>query len=118
MLPTADEASAGTLDAVSSRVLPDRIGPYKILDFLGEGGMGAVYLAEQEQPIRRKVALKVIKLGMDTKEVIGRFESERQALAMMNHPNIAQVHDAGTTERGAPYFVMEHVAGIPITEVI
>jgi non-specific serine/threonine protein kinase/serine/threonine-protein kinase len=77
--------------------------------------MGVVYLAEQEQPIRRKVALKVIKLGMDTKEVIARFESERQALAMMNHPNIAQVYDAGTTERGAPYFVMEHVAGIPIT---
>jgi serine/threonine protein kinase/tetratricopeptide (TPR) repeat protein len=98
------------------RVLPDRIGPYKILDFLGEGGMGAVYLAEQEQPIRRKVALKVVKLGMDTKEVIARFESERQALAMMNHPNIAQVYDAGTTERGAPYFVMEYVAGIPITD--
>ena len=78
--------------------------------------MGSVYLAEQEQPIRRKVALKVVKLGMDTKEVIARFESERQALAMMNHPNIAQVHDAGTTERGAPYFVMEHVAGIPITD--
>jgi eukaryotic-like serine/threonine-protein kinase len=115
-LPTADEASKRTLDAVSPRVLPDRIGPYKILDFLGEGGMGVVYLAEQEQPIRRKVALKVIKLGMDTKEVIARFESERQALAMMNHPNIAQVHDAGTTERGAPYFVMEHVAGIPITD--
>ncbi len=75
-----------------TRVLPDRIGPYKILDFLSEGGMGSVYLAEQEQPIRRMVVLKVVKLGMDTKEVIARFESERQALAMMNHPNIAQVH--------------------------
>jgi serine/threonine protein kinase/Tfp pilus assembly protein PilF len=104
------------LEASSTRVLPDRIGSYKILDFLGEGGMGVVYLAEQEQPIRRKVALKVIKLGMDTKEVIARFESERQALAMMNHPNIAQVHDAGTTERGAPYFVMEFVAGVPIAD--
>jgi serine/threonine protein kinase/tetratricopeptide (TPR) repeat protein len=114
--PNADAASTRTLDAVSTHDLPDRIGPYKILDFLGEGGMGAVYLAEQEQPIRRKVALKVVKLGMDTKEVIARFESERQALAMMNHPNIAQVHDAGTTERGASYFVMEHVAGIPITD--
>ena len=114
--PNADQASTSTSDFLSTRVLPDHIGPYKILDFLGEGGMGVVYLAEQEQPIRRKVALKVVKLGMDTKEVIARFESERQALAMMNHPNIAQVHDAGTTERGAPYFVMEHVAGIPITD--
>ena len=114
--PTADEAPIANSETPSSHDLPDRIGPYKVLDFLGEGGMGAVYLAEQEQPIRRKVALKVIKLGMDTKEVIARFESERQALAMMNHPNIAQVHDAGTTERGAPYFVMEYVPGVPITD--
>jgi eukaryotic-like serine/threonine-protein kinase len=112
----ADQAANLPLNALSLHDLPDRIGPYKILGFLGEGGMGAVYLAEQEQPIRRKIALKVIKLGMDTKEVIARFESERQALAMMNHSNIAQVYDAGTTERGAPYFVMEHVAGIPITD--
>jgi serine/threonine protein kinase/tetratricopeptide (TPR) repeat protein len=114
--PTADATTAGDSGASSARVLPDHIGPYKVLDFLGEGGMGAVYLAEQEQPIRRKVALKVIKLGMDTKEVIARFESERQALAMMNHPNIAQVHDAGTTDRGAPYFVMEYIAGVPIAD--
>src|ERR1035438_211882 len=100
--------------APSGRTLPERIGPYKILEVLGQGGMGIVYLAEQEKPIRRKVALKVIKLGMDTREVIARFESERQALAMMNHPNIAQVHDAGTTERGAPYFVMEYVPGLPV----
>ena len=113
---TADEATTAKSGASPAQVLPDHIGPYKILDFLGEGGMGVVYLAEQEQPIRRKVALKVIKLGMDTKEVIARFESERQALAMMNHPNIAQVHDAGTTDRGAPYFVMEYVPGVPIAD--
>jgi len=94
----------------------ERIGPYRILEKLGEGGMGAVYLAEQDQPIRRKVALKIIKLGMDTRSVVARFEAERQALAMMSHPNIAKVLDAGATERGRPYFVMEHVPGIPITE--
>jgi eukaryotic-like serine/threonine-protein kinase len=114
--PAANQASARSSIGGFTRSHPDRIGPYKILDFLGEGGMGSVYLAEQEQPIRRKIALKVVKLGMDTKEVIARFESERQALAMMNHPNIAQVHDAGMTEHGSPYFVMEHVAGIPITD--
>jgi eukaryotic-like serine/threonine-protein kinase len=95
---------------------PDRIGPYKIMEALGEGGMGVVYLAEQTEPIRRRVALKVIKLGMDTREVIARFESERQALAMMNHPNIARAIDAGVTERGLPYFVMEYVAGIQLGE--
>jgi len=95
---------------------PDRIGPYKIRDVLGKGGMGIVYLADQEQPIRRRVALKVIKLGMDTEDIIARFESERQALALMNHPNIARVYDAGITERGLPYFVMEYVPGIPIRE--
>jgi serine/threonine protein kinase len=95
---------------------PERIGPYKILQELGEGGMGIVYLAEQEKPIRRRVALKLIKLGMDTKQVIGRFESERQALAIMNHPNVAKVLDAGSTEQGRPYFVMEYVKGVPITE--
>ncbi|MBU1674691.1 protein kinase [bacterium] len=92
------------------------IGPYRLLETLGEGGMGVVYLAEQREPIRRRVALKVIKLGMDTREVIARFESERQALAMMNHPNIACVLGAGTTEAGRPYFVMEHVPGVPITD--
>ena len=95
---------------------PEQIGPYRILETLGEGGMGIVYLAEQREPIRRRVALKVIKLGMDTKEVIARFEGERQALALMNHPNIARVLDAGSTESGRPYFVMDHVSGIPITE--
>ncbi len=91
------------------------IGPYRIIDRIGEGGMGVVYLAEQEQPIRRRVALKVIRLGMDTEDVIARFEAERQALAIMEHPNIARVFDAGATERGRPYFVMEYVDGIPIT---
>ena len=95
---------------------PDRIGPYKILDELGEGGMGVVYLAEQTEPIRRRVALKVIKRGMDTKQVLARLESERQALALMNHPNVAKLLDAGTTEAGLPYFVMEHVHGVPITD--
>ena len=95
---------------------PEHIGPYRILEQIGEGGMGVVYLAEQEHPVRRKVALKIIKLGMDTKEVIGRFEAERQALAMMSHANIARVFDAGTTEQGRPYFVMEHVPGVPITD--
>jgi eukaryotic-like serine/threonine-protein kinase len=106
--------SGGGSPTITSAVSPDHIGPYKILECLGEGGMGVVYLAEQEQPIRRKLALKVIKQGMDTHEVIARFESERQALAIMNHPNIARVYDAGIAERGTPYFVMEHVPGVPI----
>ncbi len=93
-----------------------RIGRYKLLQKLGEGGCGVVYMAEQEEPVRRFVALKVIKLGMDTKSVIARFEAERQALAMMDHPNIAKVLDAGATETGRPYFVMELVRGIKITE--
>ena len=91
------------------------IGAYKILQQIGEGGMGVVYMAEQQEPVRRKVALKVIKLGMDTKQVIARFEAERQALAMMDHPSVARVFDAGTTERERPYFVMEYVQGVPIT---
>jgi serine/threonine protein kinase/tetratricopeptide (TPR) repeat protein len=94
----------------------DRIGHYKPLQQIGEGGCGLVYMAEQEEPVRRRVALKVIKLGMDTKQVIARFEAERQALAMMDHPNIARVFDAGVTETGRPYFVMELVRGIKITE--
>ena len=92
------------------------IGRYKLLQKIGEGGCGVVYMAEQEQPVRRRVALKVIKLGMDTKNVIARFEAERQALAMMDHPNIARVLDAGATETGRPYFVMELVNGVKITE--
>ncbi len=98
--------------APSTRV---RIGRYAVLRRLGEGGMGVVYLAEQTEPVRRRVALKVIKLGMDTRQVVSRFESERQALALMNHPNIAQVFDAGATDEGRPYFVMEYVGGAPIT---
>jgi serine/threonine protein kinase/tetratricopeptide (TPR) repeat protein len=93
----------------------DRIGHYKLLQQIGEGGCGVVYMAEQEEPVRRRVALKVIKLGMDTKSVIARFEAERQALAMMDHPNIARVFEAGATETGRPYFVMELVRGIKIT---
>jgi serine/threonine protein kinase/Tfp pilus assembly protein PilF len=92
------------------------IGSYKLLEQIGEGGFGLVFVAEQHQPVRRKVALKVIKPGMDTRQVIARFEAERQALALMDHPNIAKVYDAGTTEAGRPYFVMELVRGIPITE--
>ena len=94
----------------------NRIGPYKLLQRLGEGGCGVVYMAEQEKPIRRRVALKIIKLGMDTKNVIARFEAERQALALMDHPNIARVLDAGATETGRPYFVMELVYGVKITD--
>src|SRR5207245_706707 len=94
----------------------DRIGRYKLLQQIGEGGCGVVYMAKQEQPVRRRVAIKVIKLGMGTKQVIARFEAERQALALMDHPNIARVLDAGATETGRPYFVMELVRGIRITE--
>jgi len=108
-LPTAEKSG-------SDSVNPDRIGPYRILEVLGEGGMGTVYLAEQKKPIRRRVALKIIKLGMDTKQVIARFDAERQALAMMNHPNVARVHEAGSTEQGRPYFTMEYVKGEPITK--
>ena len=93
-----------------------RIGHYKVLEKIGEGGCGGVYMAEQEKPVRRRVALKIIKLGMDTKNVIARFESERQALAMMDHPNIARVLDAGTTETGRPFFVMELIHGVNILE--
>ena len=94
----------------------DRIGPYRILQLLGEGGCGVVYMAEQEQPIRRRVALKIIKLGMDTKQVVARFEAERQALALMDHANICRVFDAGATNTGRPFFVMELVRGVKITD--
>src|SRR5271167_3529658 len=92
------------------------LGRYKLLEKIGEGGCGEVYVAEQSEPVRRRVALKVIKLGMDTKQVVARFEGERQALAMMDHPNIARVLDGGTTENGRPFFVMELVPGVRITE--
>ena len=94
------------------------IGRYKLLEQIGEGGMGVVYMAEQQEPVRRKVALKIIKPGMDTREVIARFEAERQALALMDHPNIAKVLDAGATESGRPYFVMELVRGMPHHRVL
>ena len=94
----------------------DRLGPYRLLEVLGKGGFGVVHLAEQTAPIRRRVAIKLIKPGMDSEGVIARFEAERQALAILDHPNVARVIDAGTTDRGRPYFVMEYVPGVPITE--
>jgi serine/threonine protein kinase len=104
-------------DAAARHPPPEQIGPYRILDKLGEGGMGIVYKAEQRQPIRRIVALKVIKLGMDTREVVARFEAERQALALLSHPNVAGVLDAGVTpDTGRPFFAMEFVAGVPLRE--
>src|SRR5262245_37139143 len=92
------------------------IGPYKLIEQIGEGGFGVVFMAEQQEPVRRKVALKVLKPGMDTRQVVVRFEAERQALALMDHPNIAHVFDGGATESGRPYFVMELVKGEPITD--
>ena len=98
-------------------VAAGKIGPYRMLQLLGEGGMGEVWLAEQKTPIHRTVALKLIKAGMDTKTVIARFESERQALALMDHPAIARVFDAGSTPEGRPYFVMEYVPGLPLRNI-
>jgi len=118
--PASPGAESGGLNAASSQPEPapllERIGRYKLLQKIGEGGCGVVYFAEQEEPVRRRVALKVIKLGMDTKSVIARFEAERQALALMDHPNIAKVLDAGSAESGRPYFVMELVRGTKITD--
>ena len=113
---SGQQATAPDFSARSTGEHPDRIGSYRILEILGEGGMGIVYLAEQSDPIRRRVALKVIKPGMDTANVLARFEAERQALAVMSHPHIAKVFDAGVTEKGRPYFVMEYLPGIPITD--
>ena len=113
--PTPPEDDS-TVTAFPPDRAPERIGPYKILEKIGEGGMGVVYLAEQEAPLRRRVALKVVKPGMDSKQVLARFEAERQSLALMNHPGVAKVFDAGSTGEGRPYFVMEHVAGLPITD--
>src|SRR5579863_5235513 len=106
----------GEIGPVGPENVGSVIGPYKLLQLLGEGGFGVVYMAEQEKPVRRTVALKIIKPGMDTSQVVARFESERQALALMDHPNIARVLDAGATDSGHPYFVMELVRGVPITE--
>jgi eukaryotic-like serine/threonine-protein kinase len=110
--PPRDEAQA----ASSPQRPGDLISHYKLLEPIGEGGFGTVWMAEQERPVRRRVALKILKLGMDTREVVARFEAERQALAMMDHPNIARVFDGGTTDHGRPFFVMELVRGVPITE--
>ena len=116
--PTGLNGDADCTSLVSefSEKAGDRIGRYKLLEKIGEGGCGAVYMAEQEEPVRRRVALKIIKLGMDTRQVVARFEAERQALALMDHPNIAKVLDGGATQTGRPYFVMELVRGIRITE--
>ncbi len=118
-----DLCPTATADELLPELAGTIIGPYKLMEQIGEGGMGLVFVAEQQQPVRRKVALKVIKPGMDTRQVIARFEAERQALALMDHPNIAKVHDGGTTggdpgsvSPGRPYFVMELVKGVPITE--
>jgi serine/threonine protein kinase len=110
-----DPAAAPPTGPQSAEHTGDWVGPYKLLQWLGEGGMGAVYLAEQTEPVRRKVAVKVIKPGMDSALVLARFEAERQALALMDHPNIAKVLDAGTTDTGRPYFVMDLVKGVPLT---
>ena len=104
------------LEQAKDLLLGERIGPYTLLQVLGEGGFAVVYLAEQDKPVRRKVALKMLKLGMDTKQVTARFEAERQTLALLDHPNIAHVYDAGTISTGRPYFVMEYIEGTPITE--
>lgn len=114
--PTQDLGIASLPTAPGEEPIGTRIGRYKLLRKIGEGGCGVVYMAEQQEPVRRRVALKIIKLGMETKSVIARFEAERQALAMMDHPNIARVFDAGATDRGPPYFVMELVRGVKITE--
>ena len=103
-----DEADAGEEGMV--------IGPYKLLERIGEGGMGVVFMADQHAPVRRRVALKIIKPGMDSRTVLARFDAERQALALMDHPNIARALDAGVTDSGRPYFVMELVRGVPITD--
>jgi eukaryotic-like serine/threonine-protein kinase len=112
-LPDAPAATSDAPGPTPGAVIASR---YKLLEQIGEGGFGVVYLAEQERPVRRKVALKVLKPGMDTKQVVARFEAERQALALMDHPNIAQVFDGGTTPDGRPFFVMELVRGVPITQ--
>jgi len=112
-----DETAAYVPDTASALPSPGSvIGPYRLRELIGEGGMGLVFVAEQTEPVRRKVALKVIKPGMDTRQVVARFEAERQALALMDHPNIARVLDGGATADGRPYFVMELVRGEPLTD--
>src|SRR6202453_1047102 len=122
-MPSEDfPANADNLEADFTRTIGSSesnggavIGRYHLLQKIGEGGMGEVWLAEQKEPVRRRVALKLILAGMNTREVMARFESERQALALMEHPAIARVLDAGATEQGMPYFVMEYIAGVRIT---
>ncbi|MCA9255123.1 MAG: protein kinase, partial [Phycisphaerales bacterium] len=117
LAPTLEGSAevAAIMGAKGQRRLPERIGAYTPIEIVGEGGFGVVFKAQQETPVRRTVALKVIRQGMDTRDVISRFETERQALAMMSHPNIAAVLDAGATSEGRPYFVMEFVPGEPMT---
>jgi serine/threonine protein kinase len=110
------ESGTQTIDTTATADGEEDFGFYRILRTLGEGGMGTVYLAAQNEPIRRNVALKVVKLGMDTRQVLARFAIERQALAMMDHPNIARIFDAGATAKGRPYFVMEYIEGVPLTQ--
>src|SRR5207247_4369909 len=110
-------AATATIDQPLSAERPGAvIGPYKLIEQIGEGGMGTVWMAQQTEPVKRIVAVKLIKAGMDSKSVLARFEAERQALALMDHPNIAKVLDGGVTEAGSPYFVMELARGVPITE--
>ena len=113
---TEDSSDRTLTNGAPAGATGGQIGPYRLLQVLGQGGMGEVWLAEQKTPIQRTVALKLIKAGMDTKAVVARFESEQQALALMDHPNIARVFDAGSNAGGHPYFVMEYVPGLPITE--
>jgi serine/threonine protein kinase/tetratricopeptide (TPR) repeat protein len=113
--PDAIPTEHGTKELAEALAPLKQVGPYKIIRTIGKGGMGEVFLAEQEHPVRRNVALKIVRLGMDSRQIVNRFTSERQALAMMNHPHVAHVYDAGATESGRPYFVMEFVDGLPIT---
>jgi len=112
----SDKESSSPSPNIAASNQPSNIGAYKILDTLGEGGMSVVYLAEQTDPVKRRVALKMLKPGMDSKEILARFQSERQALAVLDHPNIAKIFDGGIADSGLPYFVMEHVKGVPVTD--
>src|SRR5262245_37424979 len=116
MAPPSEVEVGPTVDRPITETAGTVIGAYKLLEQIGEGGMGTVWMAQQSEPVKRVVALKLIKAGMDSKQVIARFEAERQALALMEHPNIARVLDGGTTDAGRPYFVMDLVKGIPITK--
>src|SRR5262249_29458163 len=115
--PPSDASDAAAAAGPATYERPGAvIGPYKLVEQIGEGGMGTVFMAQQTEPVRRLVALKIIKPGMDSRQVVARFEAERQALALMDHPHIARVYDGGTTDSGRPYFVMELVKGVPLTQ--